>query len=66
MHYIFFHCSITMTGKVDFDFSSSDTISPQDIKSFESKVKWFAQRRGSKLSRTQPFSESRFSQLKKI
>ncbi|GMH80892.1 hypothetical protein TrST_g10829 [Triparma strigata] len=34
------HCSVTVADKVDFNFSSKDPISPQDVKSFDSKVKW--------------------------
>ena len=29
-----------LADKVDFDFSSTDPISSQDVKSFDSKVKW--------------------------
>ncbi|GMH87462.1 hypothetical protein TL16_g10864 [Triparma laevis f. inornata] len=40
LHSISFHCSVTVADKVDFDFSSRDPISSQDVKSFDSKVKW--------------------------
>jgi len=34
------HCAITVSDRNDFDFSLKDPLGPNDVKSFDTKVKW--------------------------